>query len=329
MTISVEQRFALLKIVSGVEDGEIAVPRVAGDVGRFLREFGLLRTRVRGLVPHDGRFVRGRTVGEIKLTPLAALRERVGSAILGEVASTIAVCEELAGPVNVTLWGKARAANRLRNIWLRGSSTVTVEGDFRWFAPRRLTPGTASVADVAESANRWDVRCLKYMGDEFLAAPAAVNYRWDSAFGPPDFRTVRVAAVYEAAGERAIVPSDEQRLSRPVIVSRINASIANAQVSELALAMLVRSPWETEWSVVDAEPIDANGVFAHMITWADYRRELLGLPSPTAQEVVSFQRILSSIGYSTDREDALVRANLRRVVAPRVKQLAAWMRGIA
>jgi hypothetical protein len=329
VSFSVEQRLALLKIVSRIEEGAGAVPRAGGQVGRFLRELGLLRVRVAELVPHDGQFVRGRTLGAINLTPLAALRERVESELFGEVASTIAICEELAGLVNVTLWGKARPANRLRNVWLRGTTTVRVAGDFRWFAPRRMTPGTASVDEIAESPSCWDARCLKFMADEFLAAPAAVSYRWDSAFGPPDFRTFRVAALHETPGDWAIVPSSGARLSQPVLASCVNATtFGAARVSGLALAMLCRDPWEARWSLADFEPVDANTVLAHMITWADHRRELLGLPSPTAQEVAAFQSILSSIGYATARPDSLERANLRRSVAPNARRLGAWTRGI-
>lgn len=330
MSLSVEQRVVLLKIVSGVEEGDTAVPRVGGPVGRFLRELGMLRSRVGELVPHDGHFVRGRTVGAINLTPLAPLGERQVSDLLGEAASTIAFSEELAGLVNVTLWGKARSANRLRNVWFRGTRTVRIEGDFRWFAPRRVTPGTASVEEVAQSPSCWEARCLNFMAEEFFATPPAVSFRWDRAFGPPDFRTFRVVALYKTPDEWAVVPSNEERLARPVIPSWPNpSSSGNRGVSDLALAMLVRDPWDSTWSVAKAEPVDANGVLAHMITWADHRRELLGLPSPAAQEVASFQRILSSIGHSTAHQDGLDRANLLRTVAPKAKQLAAWMRGVA
>ena len=330
MNLSVEQRLMLLKIINDVEEGSIEVPRIGGPIGRFLRELALVQTRVRELVPDDGNFVRGRSVGPISLTPFGPLSESMGSELLGEVASTIAFSEELGGVVNVTLWGKARSANRLRNVWLRSATTVRLCGDFRWFAPRRITPGTALPEELAGPANRWDARCLKFMAEEFLAAPPAVSYRWDRLFGPSDFRTFRVAALYEMSGEWAVVPCREEHLSRPLIALWPSANTAgDARVSGLALATLVRGPWEDGWTVADAQRVDSDGVLAHMITWADHRRELLGLPSPTSPELSALQRILSSIGYATRREGGLERANLIRTISPAAKPLAAWTRGLA
>ncbi len=320
---------ALLKIATDVEERKIAVPKVGGAVGRFLRELGTLRAQILQLVPHDGDFVRGGDVGAISLTPLAPLSEHIESDLVGEKASTIAFSEELAGLVNVTLWAKAGSANRLRNIWLRDDSPVFISGAFRWFAPRRITPGTASVEELPEPSSIWNARCLRYVADDFLAAPAAVNYRWDRSFGPPDFRTLRISAVFRVSDGWAVVPSHQDRLAQPVVIDEsVSISPVDPHVSTFALALLIRDPWEGRWSVADTKPVDANCVLAHLITWADHRRELLGLPSPDAQEVTALQRVLSSIGHSTNRDDALAQANLQRGVAPALRHFAAWTRGL-
>jgi hypothetical protein len=330
VSLSAEQRLSLLKIVSDVEEGRVPVPRADGAIGRFLAELGVLRKRVRDFLPYDGDFVRGEEVGAITLTPLAPLSERVGSDLLGEVGSTIAVTEELGGLVNVTLWAKAGSANRLRTVWLQTNRPVRLRGAFRWFVPRRVTPGTASVEDPPTTSNLWQARCVKFVADEFLAAPAALSYRWDTFFGPPDFRAFRVAALCRLSDKRSVVPNNEERLARPVVIPRSGAGlVGDTRAPPLALGMLVRDPWDTCWTVVDEKPIDANGVLAHMITWADHRRELLDLSPPPFQEVAAFQRILSRMGHSTCRDDALAKANLRREVAPATRQLAAWARGLA
>jgi hypothetical protein len=330
VSLTAEQRLVLLKIVTDVEEGKIAVPRVGGAVGRFLRELGTLRAQIFQLVPHDGDFVRGGDVGAISLTPLAPLSEQIESDLVGEKASTIAFSEQLAGLVNVTLWAKAGSANRLRNIWLRDDSPVCLTGAFRWFAPRRITPGTASIEELTERSTSWNARCLRYVADDFLATPPAVSYRWDRSFGPPDFRTLRISAVFRVSGAWTIVPSRQDRLAQPVVIDeRVSIPPVDPQDSALALAMLIRDPWEDRWAVANTKPVDANGVLAHLITWADHRRELLGLPSPNAQEVTDLQRVLSSIGHSTSRDDALAQANLHREVAPVLRQFAAWTRGLA
>lgn len=329
MSLSAEQRLTLLKIVTEVEEGKIVVPRVGGAVGRFLGELGTLSTQISRLVPHDGYFVRGGDIGPIRLTPLAPLSEHIESDLVGEKASTIAFSEELAGLVNVTLWAKAGSANRLRNIWLQDNSSVCITGAFRWFAPRRITPGTGSVEQLPKRSSIWTTRCLRYVADDFLATPPAVSYRWDRSFGPPDFRTLRISAVFQGSDGWAVVPSDKDRLAQPVLIDkRASMQPADPRVSALALALLIRDPWENRWTVADSKHVDANSVLAHLITWADHRRELLGLPSPDAQEVIALQRVLSSIGHSTNRDDALAQANLQRGVAPALRHFAAWTRGL-
>lgn len=320
----------LLDIVTRIEEGGLAPPRLRGPVGRFLQEFVLLRTRVPQLVASEGGYVRGSDVGDILVTPLAQLDERIKSELLGEVASTIAFSEELGGLVNVTLWGSARPANRLRNIWLTGPTTVHLAGDYRWFAPRRLTPGTALVADAPESFSRWNARCLKFMADELLADPPAVAYRWDSAFGPPDLRAFRVVPLYRRVDGWAAISSTEDRLARAVSISTdAGAAMAELDEAELLLGLVVRDPWDSRWSLADATAVGADRVLGHMISWADLTRELLGHPSPAPSEVLAFERTLSAIGHAAERERGFAEANLRRAVPATVKQLAAWSRGLA
>ena len=330
MTLSHEQRRALLDIVTRIEDGAIAAPRVPGPVGLFLRELGTLRARVQALVPHEGQFVRGESIGPLHLTPLAPLRERVESELLGEVASTIAASEELAGVVNVTLWGNARPANRLRNVWLRRRTSVRLSGSYRWFAPRRLTPGTASVDELTASPDVWVFRCLRFVGEEFLASPTAITYRWDTAYGPPDFRTFRVT-VLNRRGERwSILPAIDDVGSGAVALSWASRDDhAAAHQERFVLGFLVREPWSDIWTVVKQRPADAGAILGHLITWADHRRELLGMSSPTAAEIGAMQRQLSNRGIATSLEEGMRRANLRRSVAPSVMPLASWTRGLA
>jgi hypothetical protein len=329
VTLSVDQRIALRDIVMRIEQGEIA-PRVPGEVGRFLRELSELRAKVGALLPYDGNFARGAAVGDIHLAPLAPLKERVESELLGEVASTIAVSEELAGLVDVTLWSRGRAANRLLNIWLRQVSEVSMTGSYRWYPPRRITPGTAEIEERGVARVPWDRRCLRYVAEEFLAAPPAVEYRWDTAHGSLDLRAFRVTVLHAASGEWMILPGEDERISQAFRVASAPDRIPRVDGEPiLALAMLARDPWVDEWSIVAHEPIDADVALGHLLTWADHRRELLGLPSPPASEVTEMQRILASLGFMSTREGGIAAANLVRTVLPTVRRLAAWTRGFA
>jgi hypothetical protein len=329
VTVSLEQRVALLKILTGIEDDNDAVPRVPGELGRFLHEFAMVHARVKELLAHEGPFVRGSEIGVIALTPLAPLQERMGSELMGEVASTIGISEQLGGLVDITLWGKARAANRLRNAWLAGAQSVSLTGSFRWFAPRRLTPGAADVAELEETLDVLDARCLKFAGDDFLSAPPAATYRWDTAHGPPDFRTFRVAALYKDADSWTLVPRDSERATTPMVVADAGSGVLSQLApASLALAMLVRTPWESAWVPTVAKRADPETILAHLITWADHRRELELAPPPEYRELAQLRRALLALGHVADEDVAFSRANLRRRVAPSVQPLVRWIRGI-
>jgi hypothetical protein len=323
-----DQRLTLLRIICDVEEGRAAAPRVAGPIGRFLAEVGVLRKRVKECLPHDGSFVRGRDIGAIGLTPLTPVSEKIRSELVGEVGSAVAFSEELGGSVDVTLWAKAGPANRLRTLWLQTNCRACLTGAYRWFPPRRLTPGTASVEETPTMLSLWRARCLKFVADEFLATPSAVNYRWDSFYGVPDFRVFRVVPLFLRSNEWLIVPGSEKGLARPIAVSWPDARLVEPECA-LAMVMIARTPWDGCWKVVDAAPTDASGVLAHLIAWADHRRELLGLAAPPGSEVAALRSILSRIGYSAPTDEAFAQANLARMVAPLAKPLAAWARGLS
>lgn len=155
MSLSTDQRLTLLHIICDVEEGRAAAPRVGGPIGRFLAEVGVLRKRVKECLPHDGSFVRGRDIGAIGLTPLTPVSEQIRSELVGEVGSAVAFSEELGGLVDVTLWAKAGSANRLRTLWLQTNCRACLTGAYRWFPPRRLTPGTASVEEMPTTSSLW------------------------------------------------------------------------------------------------------------------------------------------------------------------------------
>jgi hypothetical protein len=330
VNLSLEQRLTLRELVTRIEDGTKSVPRVGGAIGRFLAEVGMLQRRVQECAPHDGHFIRGRDIGAIQLAPLAPLRERIDAELLGEHAVTVAVSEELAAPVNVTLWAKYRAANELRNIWLQSDNRIELEGDYRWFAPRRVTPGTAAVHDLREIASVWCARCLKFGADEFRGPPSAASYRWDSFFGPADFRSFRVAPLSRRADGWVLVPSSEQSVTKPVVIRERDGSEKESRgESDLVLALLACDPWGDGWSIVATKSIEPNDVLGHLITWTDHLRELRGVDSPPGPEVSAFQRVLASVGLATDVGGGFASANLRRGISPTARPLAAWVRGLS
>lgn len=327
MSISEDQRRALHDIVARIEEGGVAPRRVPGEVGRFLRDLASYRARLNTVLPEGETYVRGRAIGPVDLTSLVALRERTASEVIGEVASTIAVSEALAGTVNVTLWSKARSANRLLNTWLRSPDTILLAGDYRWFAPRRITPGTASVEPVEALEVPWGARCMAFAAEEFLSGPPAASYRWDDAFGPFDFRAFRVVAAHQSAEGWTVVPGADPGLAYRAQLAHVPGS--DGPTGDLALALVVRTPWDGQWSIAALQPVDANRVLAHLITWADHRRELVGAPPPSAAEVSQMQHLLAELGHPTDRVEGMDRAILARRIAPDVRPFAAWARGLA
>src|SRR5687767_12402588 len=114
-----DQRRALLAVLTKIEESAIPVPRIPGEVGQFLGEWGAARNLTTQLLGTDESFLSGKDLGPISLTPILPVTERVVNEVMGDVASVVAVAEELGAVVDVSLWGSARPANRLRNIWLR------------------------------------------------------------------------------------------------------------------------------------------------------------------------------------------------------------------
>lgn len=328
-----EQRRALLDVLTKVEEREIPAPRVRGDVGQFLGEWSATRDLTAELLGSGETFVLGRDLGPVSLTPILPVAERVVNEVMGEVATVVAASEALGVAVNVSLWGSARPANRLRNIWLRRpESTVELDGAFRWYAPRRITPGSADVDECEIAADHWSTcRCLKFVGEEFHARPAAASYRWESSLSFSEFRTFRSVILRRFGDEWGVLPATGRQL---VMVAGLAACCEQLNSSmdpraTLCAALVWRDPWSESWSVAAAIQVGPDQALSHLVAWADHKRELLGDPPASAAEAVTMAKSLIALGIEADVPRSIDQANLVRQVLPRVQPVAAWLRGLA
>jgi len=328
-----DQRRALLDVLTKMEERAISVPRVPGEVGHFLGEWGATRNLTTELLGTDESFLSGRDLGPISLTPILPVTERLVNEVMGDVASVVAIAEQLGAVVDVSLWGSARPANRLRNIWLRRpETTVDVMGAYRWYAPRRITPGSSDVEQRDGPTEHWSTsRCLKFVGEEFQAPPAAVSYRWESSLAFPEFRTFRSVILRRDGDDWGAVPAMGKELVTVAGLAACREQMSRSLDPQATLcsALVWRDPWSDRWSiasVVDATPDEA---LAHLVAWADYKRELLCDPPMAAAEAASMAGSLVALGVRAEVPKALERANLVRQVSARARPVAAWMRGLA
>jgi hypothetical protein len=327
-----EQRRALLDVLTKVEEREIPTPRVAGEVGQFLGEWSATRDLTAQLLGSSESFVSGRDLGPISLTPILPVAERVVNEVMGEVATVVAASEALGAVVNVSLWGSARPANRLRNIWLRRpDSSVILSGAFRWYAPRRVTPGSANVEQCVGGVGHWSTcRCLKFVGEEFHAPPTAASYRWESSLGFSEFRTFRSVILRRVADGWGVVPATGRELVTAVglAASRERLDSSVGPLATLCAALVWRDPWNESWSVAAAVEVGPDHALAHLVAWADYKRELLGDPPSAAAEAHTMSQSLIALGVRADVPSSIEQANLVRQVLPRAQPVAAWLRGL-
>lgn len=324
------QHRALLDVLTKIEDGKIAIPRLHGDVGQFLREWGTAGERTRRIVEIGDTFVRGHALGPISLTPISPVSERLVNEMLGDVASLVAVAEELGTVVNVSLWGSARPANRLRNVWIRRPDAVVhLSGAFRWYAPRRVTPGSG-VVEVLETDRAWaQARCLRFVGEEFYGPPIAASYRWDNAFGPPAFRTFRTVVLRRVGEHWGVVSGLHGKLvALPGLGWTTQQAGSLDPDAQMCSALVWRDPWNATWSVASAEEVSPDDALSHMVTWADYKRELLDQPSPPATEIGALRSSLAEVGINANIDAAVSTANLTRHVGRVARPLAGWLRGL-
>lgn len=328
-----DQRRALLDVLTKMEERAIPAPRVPGAVGQFLGEWSATRDLTMELLGTDESFVSGRDLGPISLTPILPVTERLVNEVMGEVASVVAITEQLGAVVNVSLWGRARPANRLRNIWLRRpEATVDLRGAFRWYAPRRITPGSSDVEQRDPPADHWSMsRCLKFVGEEFQAQPAAASYRWDSSLAYPEFRTFRSVILRRDGDEWGAVPAMGRELVTVAGLAAFREQIDRSvdPQATLCAALVWRDPWSDRWSVASAVDASPDQAFAHLVVWADYKRELLGEPPMAASEAATMAASLAALGVRAEVLQAIDRASLVRQVSARARPLAAWLRGLA
>jgi hypothetical protein len=332
VNLSSEELAQLVRIVNRIHEGK-AAPRADGRVGQFLRgcEHGRLDVQHllarHGISTRDDGWVPGDDIGPIELRILAELKTAVPSEAWGPVETAPVLSEQLGGVAELTLWTDARAANHVRVLFARDNhATVRLAGRYRWFAPSRVTPGESS-AEIVDGSAEWDsARCLKAVAEDVGRPPHPLEYVLDYRLGNPGLKVFRAFVGRQTDGAFEVLPASSQGSRRVRLAAR------TTEVEELladgspCLVFASREPWDETWQAIAARQTSNQGCFDHVVTWADFRAEVLGQPRLSYQDVEAIRAALTTAGMTVDRDAGLSGANLTRsLVAPAVSTVR-WFR---
>lgn len=318
------------RILERIDAGEMR-PRLSGRVGRFLRQYGTARLRLRELLLEHGVRTRedgavsGRDVGPIELHPLTPPDVRTRPYPLGEVAQAMAVSDELGALVSLVLWLKGPVANAAYNMLRSDLSGMQLKGDYRWTPACRLTPGESSIRGAVKAVAWGDARCLKAVSDDLGRPPHALEYVLDHRMGPPGLKYFRTLCVRTHAEEWEVLPGLKEPRRIELSIPPAMASAVDLAGRGLAQVLAYREPWSLVWTVVDAAEIGPDEALAHSITWADVRLEL-EMSELGGATVAGLERALRGSGL---RPAGLGTPNLTRSLLPVPRIVHSWLRGYA
>ena len=273
---------AVLRILEKIDSKGIR-PRHPGSVGRFLRQYwGGRETLDTILAEHDtarraDSAVSGAALGAIELHPLLRPKVTVREFPLQEVAQTVCFSEELGGAVDVVLWLKVPRANAAYNMLIDSEDGLRLTGDYRWTPLGRLTPGESHI-ESAREIKRWqDARCLRAVADDLGRPPHALEYASDYRLGPPGLKFWRTVAAQRRESRWHPLPALMSAETGEVLRELPGAGSRAMEENTLALLLVYREPWSSTWTIVKVSHLDERGALVHLLEWADYQRELLGL----------------------------------------------------
>jgi hypothetical protein len=243
------------------------------------------------------------------------------------VESAPTLSEQIGSVAELTLWTTARAANNVRVLFSHDcDATVRLSGRYRWFAPTRLTPGEASAEVVDGDADWKNARCLKAVAEDVGRPPHPLEYVLDYRLGRPGLKVFRVLAGRKSDGAFEVLPASSQgprRVQMSAQASDVNETLATGS---LCLVFAFREPWDETWHAIGARQTSEQGCFDHVVTWADFRAEVLGDPRLSYQDLEAIRTALAAVGITVDRETGLGGANLARSLLPPAASLLRWFR---
>jgi hypothetical protein len=313
-----------LGILDKIDRG-LSHPRVGDRIGRFIRQYESGRRDICAYlelqsVPcrSDG-VVSGKFLHVIQASALLDPEVDELAFPLGEVASTLAICEELGGLLHVRMWLKATNALTAFNI-LRETSGLRLVGDYRWSPLAGLTPGEAQIEPSDVNVSWRNARCLKAVADDLLRPPHALEYVVDYRLGPPGLKFFRTICAIATSGRWQALPCFGQPRDFNVATIATEESIPRGQ---LVMLLIYREPWSNDWTVVRGNAVQPNEVLEHALAWADFRSELTDDPLD-GQAIATARESLRPWGVVVDPSAIL---NLGHRLLPSVRLLLQQIRG--
>lgn len=318
----------LLKFLEQIDEGRVQVPAFPGHVGRFLRQYergrsDILQVLARdGLQPRSDGVLSGVGVGSIEVHTVDSIRVKTHDYLVGESGDALCLSEQLGGLIRLTLWLNAASARSAFNA-LNWHSCFRASGDYRWYAPGRVSTGESEISACVGRLDWRSARCLTAVADDLFRPPHAHEYLVDFRLGEPGIKYFRsICAIRDLGGWRALPGFGP---SRPLHILRIAPAAAIAIGNAPLVKFLVyRQPWSEDWIVVDAMKATPDDVGGHAITWADFQLEL-GAPISEPSVVAAVREALREAGVVTT---GLGSVNTNRSLLPAACSIQRYLRGM-
>lgn len=319
-----------LNFLEQIDEGRAQVPAWPGHAGRFLRQYERGRADIlrvlaeHGLQPRTDGAQHGSAVGAIEAHAIAGVRVKSHDYVLGDSGDALCISEQLGGLIRLTLWLNAVAARSALNT-LNWHGCFRASGDYRWYAPGRVTTGESTITECRERIDWSSARCLTAVADDLFRPPHAHEYVIDFHLGAPGIKYFRsVCATRAVDGWRAL-PAFGQSTLLPIVHIAPAASEAMGDTA-LAKFLMYRQPWSEEWSVVNAIAATPEDIVGHSITWADFQLEL-GAAFRKSSLVAGVIEALRAAGVSGNRS-GISGAKTSRLLLPAARAVHRYLRGI-
>jgi hypothetical protein len=212
-------------------------------------------------------------------------------------------------------------------VLLSGSTTsVSLSGSYRWFAPSRLTPGEAAVAAVDTQGDWRTARFLKATADDVSRAPHALEYVLDYRLGRPGLKVFRSMVVRAGESGFLILPGIDAPARPLAFAEPIDSRLTSLNDGEIAIVFAYVEPWSRKWVVIDVRRTDAAGCLAHVVTWADFQAELGDRPALTQSDFSTLHAGLVRAGLDPPPPHEVIEQVPARELARPARALVRWLR---
>lgn len=270
-------------------------PEMPGDIGRYLRQYKSSRNDFVKIVTEDGIKIAkngrllGNQFGKIFINPLVGFwgeDSRWINNYHGMYRTFPVISNEILSVLDLRLWEESASGSSGNSMVdrIEDGEVLALEGGYQWLPPNRINPGVGKFTySTGESQMiSWNkVRFLKYVGEDILSDPHALDYRVLHFNGRRKLVSVRSVIGLNNNSGYISVPCAIQDITSsdiPIKLSDLTREDAQNVLKNEGLVqlLLVKEPDSADWVVWDALSASEDDLAENLIEWALHMEELTG-----------------------------------------------------